>query len=89
MRQIVRAALPLGDGLVLDPFMGAGSTIAAAVAAGYRSVGVESDAAYFDVAIKAIRELSALSVNGTTRIIRTNGARSLNERDKSQLGFFA
>jgi site-specific DNA-methyltransferase (adenine-specific) len=89
MRQIVRAALPLGDGLVLDPFMGAGSTIAAAVAAGYRSIGVESDPAYFDVAIKAIRELSALSVNGTTRIIRTNGAGSWNERDRSQLGFFA
>lgn len=32
MRQIVRASLPLGEGLVLDPFMGAGSTIAAAIA---------------------------------------------------------
>lgn len=30
MRQIVRAALPLGEGTVLDPFMGGGSTIAAA-----------------------------------------------------------
>jgi DNA modification methylase len=30
MRQIVRASLPLGSGIVLDPFMGAGSTIAAA-----------------------------------------------------------
>jgi site-specific DNA-methyltransferase (adenine-specific) len=30
MRQIVRAALPLGVGTILDPFMGAGSTIAAA-----------------------------------------------------------
>jgi site-specific DNA-methyltransferase (adenine-specific) len=27
MRQIVRAALPLGRGIVLDPFMGAGSTL--------------------------------------------------------------
>jgi DNA modification methylase len=89
MRQIVRASLPLGDGLVLDPFMGAGSTIAAAVAVGYRSVGVESDSTYFDVAIKAIPELTALSVAGTTRIIKTNGVVSLNERGRSQLGFFA
>jgi site-specific DNA-methyltransferase (adenine-specific) len=38
MRQIVRAALPLGEGIVLDPFMGGGSTIAAAHAVGYGSI---------------------------------------------------
>jgi site-specific DNA-methyltransferase (adenine-specific) len=37
------AALPLGEGRVLDPFMGAGSTIAAAEYIGYTSVGVELD----------------------------------------------
>jgi site-specific DNA-methyltransferase (adenine-specific) len=77
MRQIVRAALPLGEGLLLDPFMGAGSTIAAAIAVGYRSVGVESDSTYFDVAVKAIRKLSILAVNGTTRVIKTNGTSSV------------
>lgn len=88
MRQLVRACLPLGEGLVLDPFMGGGSTIAAAVAVGYRSVGVESDSTYFDVAMKAIQELSRLRVSGTTRVIKTNGVVSLSERGKSQLGFF-
>ena len=44
MRQIVRASLPLGTGTVLDPFMGAGSTNAAAVAVGYQSIGVQVDA---------------------------------------------
>lgn len=68
MRQIVRACLPLGDGLLLGPFMGGGSTIAAAVAVGYRSIGVESDSAYFEVATKAIPELAALSVSGTTGV---------------------
>jgi site-specific DNA-methyltransferase (adenine-specific) len=34
MRQIVRASLPLGVGVVLDPFMGGGSTIAAAISVG-------------------------------------------------------
>jgi site-specific DNA-methyltransferase (adenine-specific) len=60
MRQIVRAALPLGEGIVLDPFMGGGATIAAAVSLGYTSVGVEVDADYFSVAKKAIPGLSDL-----------------------------
>ncbi|MGD1069789.1 MAG: DNA methyltransferase [Bryobacteraceae bacterium] len=73
MRQIVRASLPLGTGVVLDPFMGGGSTIAAAVAVGYDSIGVESDPLFFATAKDAIPALSMLSVNGTTRVIRTNG----------------
>ena len=88
MRQIVRASLPLGEGVVLDPFMGGGSTIAAAIAVGYRSVGVESDAMYFEVAANAIPGLSALAVNGTTRVVKTDDAVSLNGRGRHQLGFF-
>src|SRR5579863_9665314 len=84
MRQIVRASLPLGDGLVLDPFMGAGSTIAAAVAVGYRSAGVESDPTYFDAAVKAIPALAALSVNRAARIIKTGDVVSSNGRGNSQ-----
>lgn len=64
MRQIVRAALPLGEGVVLDPFMGAGSTIAAAVAVGYASTGIERDVAYFEMAEKAIPRLAQFTVNG-------------------------
>jgi site-specific DNA-methyltransferase (adenine-specific) len=58
MRQLVRAALPLGEGIVLDPFMGAGSTIAAAQFIGYQSIGLELDPEYFRVAQKAIPRLS-------------------------------
>jgi len=64
MRQIVRAALPLGQGVVLDPFMGGGSTIAAAVAVGYESVGLEIDPAFFEMAERAIPQLAKLSANG-------------------------
>jgi site-specific DNA-methyltransferase (adenine-specific) len=87
MRHIVRACLPLGEGVVLDPFMGGGSTIAAAAAVGYRSIGVESDTTYFEVAVKAIPALAALPVNGTTRIVKTDDVVSLN--GKGQLTFGA
>jgi DNA modification methylase len=60
MRRLVHAALPLGRGKVLDPFMGGGSTIAAALAVGYPSIGIELDASYFSVAKRAIPELSRL-----------------------------
>jgi len=58
MRQVVRAALPLAKGIVLDPFMGGGSTIAAAEFNGYESIGIEADASYFDLAVKAIPRLA-------------------------------
>ena len=38
LRQLVRSVLPLGEGVVVDPFAGAGSTLAAAQAVGYDSV---------------------------------------------------
>ena len=61
MRQIVRAALPLAKGIVLDPFMGGGSTIAAAEWADYDSIGIELDPEYFDLAVAAIPRLATLA----------------------------
>jgi len=58
MRQIVRASLPLEEGVVLDPFMGGGSTIAAAVAVGYESIGLESDPHFFKLAVEGIPRLA-------------------------------
>ncbi len=66
MRQVVRASLPRGHGVVLDPFMGAGSTIAAALAVGYRSIGVEVDGTYYRLAQQAIPKLAHLPLNGTS-----------------------
>jgi site-specific DNA-methyltransferase (adenine-specific) len=62
MRQIVRAVLPLGEGVVLDPFAGSGSTLAAAEAVGYRSIGVERDPQYFELACEAIPKLARFKV---------------------------
>ncbi len=60
LRQLVRASLPLGEGTVLDPFAGSGSTLAAAEAVGYASIGVESDPHYVEIARTAISKLIAL-----------------------------
>jgi site-specific DNA-methyltransferase (adenine-specific) len=64
LRQVVRAVLPLGEGVVVDPFAGAGSTLAAAEAIGYPSLGVEKDPLYFDMACTAIPKLAAFNGNG-------------------------
>lgn len=60
LRILVRALLPLGEGVLLDPFMGSGSTVAAAEAVGYRAIGVELDAEYFKLAKAAVPRLAAL-----------------------------
>lgn len=60
LRQLVWTVLPLGEGIVVDPFMGSGSTVAAAEAVGATCVGVERHVSYFEMASKAIPRLAAL-----------------------------
>ena len=49
-----RVSLP--DELVLDPFMGSGTTGVAAVKLGRRFIGIEIDPRYFDIACRRIEE---------------------------------
>lgn len=67
MRVVVRAALPLGTGIVLDPFMGSGSTIAAAQALGYEAIGLERDPEFFELARAGIPALAALVLEPVRR----------------------
>ena len=62
LRALVRAVLPLGEGVILDPFAGAGSTLAAANALGHDCIGIEADARYVAMALRAVPALSALAV---------------------------
>ena len=61
MRPLVRAILPLGTGKVVDPFMGSGSTVAAAEYIGYECVGIERYSDYFEMAINAVPKLKLVS----------------------------
>lgn len=63
MRRLCHAALPLGKGIVLDPFMGSGATIAACLALGYDSIGLERDEQFFQMAVEAVPRLARLSTD--------------------------
>jgi len=80
MRQVVRAALPLGKGVILDPFMGAGSTVAAAAAIGYESIGLEIDPLYYSIAQQAIPRLADLQLNGASSRPSPRGKRAITKR---------
>ncbi len=64
-----RVVTPPG-GLVLDPFMGSGSTGKAAVLEGFQFIGIEREPKYFDIACKRIEDAQRMGdmfgFNGTT-----------------------
>ena len=57
LRKLVHASLPMEEGVILDPFAGSGSTLAAANHVGYESIGIEVSGAYIEIAETAIPEL--------------------------------
>jgi site-specific DNA-methyltransferase (adenine-specific) len=59
MRILTRAVLPLGDGVILDPFAGSGTTIAAAETQGLKSIGLERDMEFYQQAMLAIPRLAS------------------------------
>lgn len=68
LRQLVHAVLPLGSGIIADPFMGSGSTVAAAEALGLQCVGVERHLEYYKMSQQAIPRLARLSVVSSARV---------------------
>jgi hypothetical protein len=70
LRQIVYTSLPLGEGIVLDPFMGSGSTVAAAEAVGYAALGVEQYREYFFMSLQSTPALSSLDIEGTQLLLQ-------------------
>ena len=53
MRWLCRLITPPG-GIILDPFLGSGSTGVAALAEGFKFVGIEREAEYMEIARRRI-----------------------------------
>lgn len=53
MRYLVRLVTPPG-GVVLDPFMGSGSTLKAAELEGFDGIGIEREAPYIEIARRRV-----------------------------------
>lgn len=53
---LMSAIVKWTDGVVLDPFMGSGTTGVACVKMGRKFIGIELDPDYFDIAVKRITE---------------------------------
>jgi site-specific DNA-methyltransferase (adenine-specific) len=60
LRLLAYVALPLGEGVIVDPFAGSGSTVAAAEAVGLSAIGIERHRPYYDMARKAVPRLAAM-----------------------------
>ena len=52
---IEQAAVPAG-GLILDPYLGSGTTGVAAVRAGYRFIGIETEPRWLDIAVRRVED---------------------------------
>jgi site-specific DNA-methyltransferase (adenine-specific) len=70
MRELVH--LCERGGVILDPFAGSGSTLAAAVMEGYKFLGIEKDSHYIEVAMKRVKEtLKTREVQGNEQTTDT------------------
>lgn len=72
LRRLVYAALPLGQGVVVGPFMGSGSTVAAAEALGYVCVGVERLEEYYEMGCQAIPRLAQITTEDSRALCNSS-----------------
>jgi site-specific DNA-methyltransferase (adenine-specific) len=79
LRQIVYAVLPLGEGTIVDTFMGSGSTVAAAEAMGLSCIGIERHCEYYEMARRAIPKLSMPTVAPMQRASAESSAMLLSD----------
>ena len=77
LKKILKIASNEGD-LILDPFMGVGSTGVAAMEMGRRFIGMELDRAYFTAASRRMREIKEEGNTMTAVIAATAGALTVN-----------
>ena len=88
LRKLVYASLPLGKGILLDPFAGSGSTLAAAEWFHIDSIGIEKDLEFFKIAQDAIPKLARLYAD-TDRAMFTPQKEKKTESEEYQQYSFA
>lgn len=76
VRNIIGNSMPNGGGIVLDPFLGSGTTAVAARQLGYDWIGIEVDPAFCEVARRRIAG-SAPSLTGLERFSTVGSADAL------------
>lgn len=76
MRLLCYVSLPLGEGVIVDPFAGSSSTVAAAEAIGLQALGVERHRPYFEMAEHAVPKLACVP-SKMDGLIRTAAAPDL------------
>jgi site-specific DNA-methyltransferase (adenine-specific) len=86
LRQLAWTALPLGEGIIADTFMGSGSTVAAAEAVGARCVGVERFADYFEMSEGAIPQLATISVRRISQSVVESQDGGMTRKRQRQIG---
>ncbi len=84
---IVKIASNPGD-LILDPFMGVGSTGASAISMGRSFIGFEIEPEYFEAARRRLSGVSARSTQSSVSGNGVSGSRSRGHRKSGQGSFF-
>ena len=85
LKHLVRLATKPGD-LILDPFMGVGSTGVAALELGRRFIGIEIDPLYFQAARKRIEATTIRLFSDEAEVSQENKAEEQNEELMPELG---
>ena len=92
MRYLVRLVTPKG-GVIMDPFMGSGSTGVAALLESFQFVGIELDENYFEIALQRVNNHEKFSQFFEEKEIKkekTNSkSKKKNPSDDPKLGFWA
>ncbi len=70
LRRLTYAILPLGEGIIADPFMGSGSTVAAAESVGTKAIGIERHREFFESACSAATRLKSLRVSSIDSLLQ-------------------